>query len=89
MTYDSTRKGQLLAVTLFLSLFILVGTVLLLSGETKDFVPILMILVFTIDSIYVTKIVQMKIAKRSRLLWIVLILLFNIFALPFFWKKYL
>lgn len=86
---DLTRRGQLLVVTIFLIIFILAAAILLFVGETKDLIPILAILNLTLVTIYIVKIFQLNLKKKDRLLWIILIILFSLFAVPFFWRKHL
>jgi hypothetical protein len=89
MNDQSISKGQLLALTLFLTICIVSVTALLIMGETRDFVPILIILVATLDSIYIMKIFNYKLSRKIMLKWVTAIILFNVFAIPFFWKKFL
>ena len=79
-------KGQFLVVTIILSLFIIAAIVMVFLGDFPFIIPI--IIMGGLDLVYIIRIFDYELGKKETRNWIILIILFNVLAVPFFWKKF-
>jgi hypothetical protein len=79
-------KGQFLAMTILLSVFIIAAIVMVFLGDFPIIIPI--IIMGGLDLVYIIRIFDYELDKKETRKWIILIILFNVLAVPFFWKKF-
>jgi hypothetical protein len=83
----TSGKGQLLVITLFLTTSIL-SALLLGWFLDPEYFPLAIPMVLVLDIIYVAHILKSGLPPREAIPWIVFVLLFGLFAIPFLWRKW-